>query len=100
MTIDRVYVGEVGKIIDIDMGVDISLASAYELRVRKPDGSEVIWAPAILSGGQILEYVTETGDLDIAGDWIIQPWLEIGIWIGYGDPVNLTVYSIFSEEGM
>jgi hypothetical protein len=97
---DRIYVGEVGTIIDVDMGVDISLASAYELRVRKPDGTEVIWAPAILSGGQTLEYITETGDLDIAGDWIIQPWLEIGTWIGYGDPVNLVVYSIYSEEGM
>jgi hypothetical protein len=97
MTDTHPFVADVGTIISIGMDYDCSTVTDLNFHVRKPDGSEVDWIPNVISGGRILEYTIESGDLDIAGVWTVQPWVEFSPTEQWsGDPVQFTVYSYFS----
>ena len=59
---NKIYVGDVGLEIIIDMQEDISAATTYEMLVLK-NGTEVIWDASIYND-RYLKYVTEADDLD------------------------------------
>ena len=63
MAEEKPFVADVGTIVSVDMDFDCSSATDVEFYVRKPDGSEVTWTPAIVSGGRTLEYYIASGDL-------------------------------------
>ena len=92
------FVADIGTILSIDMDYDCSTATDLIFNVRKPDGSEVDWTPTVVGlNGETLEYTIESGDLDIAGVWTVQPFVKFSPaqeWSG--DPVQFTVYSYFS----
>jgi hypothetical protein len=89
----KVYIGD-NPVIEIDCGEDITEASALTLQVRKPDKSIVVWIPETY-GTTKLRYQTAPADLDVKGDYLIQPRLTIDGWTGRGDTVTLTVFPLF-----
>jgi hypothetical protein len=91
---EKVYVGDIGTIIEIDMQENISTATELKLKVRKPDGTQVEWTPSIY-GTNYLRYTLQVGDLDMAGTYALQPYMTIGTWTGRGDTVSFTVYDYF-----
>lgn len=57
----------------IDADIDVSGYSDLQIRYRKPDGTTGCWAAALYPG--TTTYITYTcvyGDLDVAGEWLIQ----------------------------
>lgn len=90
----NIYPNTIGLVIDIDLGEAITGATGISIKVKKPDGSEVSWVPTI-SGTQILRYVTVSGDLSLAGNYILQPLLTIGSWTGRAIPVSFSVYGLY-----
>jgi len=78
------YVGEIGTAIIVNCGEDISTASIHNLRVKKPDGTEVIWNASVYNTNY-LKYLIVTGDLDQAGNYEIQAYIEMGGWKGWGE---------------
>jgi len=92
-SIPKVYVGDVGTHILVDMGKNIVGATNTSLRVMKPDGTTVTWDAAVF-GTRHLEVVSELTTFDIPGLYKIYPKLTIGAWTGYGDPVRLEVESL------
>jgi len=99
MAENKPFVADIGTIVSVDMDFDCTSATDVEFFIRKPDGSEVTWTPAVVgSGGSTLEYYIGSGDLDIAGIWTLQPWIRFSAneqW--RGDPVEFIVYSYFSK---
>jgi hypothetical protein len=91
---EKIYIGNVGTIIDIDMGEDVSQATNLSLSVQKPSGQTVTWIPQI-QDTNYLRYVLQAGDVDLAGTYRIQPKLTLGTWMGYGIVVQLRVYELF-----
>jgi hypothetical protein len=101
------HVFDVGTIIEIDMDEDLSTVTGQEFHVQKPDGTEVIW-PATISPEsvapfalELLTYEIQSGDLDMPGRWIVQPYLQfIGslLWQGHGDSVSFEVYPDYSLD--
>ena len=87
----RVYVGDIGTIIEIDMQQDISTATSVALYVKKPDTTEVTWTPTVYNNNY-LRYTLVSGDVDIAGVYKIQPYVEFTDWKGMGNTVEFTVY--------
>lgn len=87
----KIYVGDVGTEILIDLQEDISMATDHILFVKKPDGSFVQWI-AEVHDGQYLKYVCQEGDLDHKGTYKIQPKISIAGWSGLGETVSFKVY--------
>lgn len=65
--------------------VDLSAATVKQLKLRKPSGTVVTKTADFTTDGSDgkIEYTTEDGDLDTAGDWQLQPYLELPGWQGH-----------------
>jgi hypothetical protein len=94
----RHYVGEIGKTIILDCGVDVSAATSTKIKVKKPDGTIVTWNADVytISGvTNYLKYVTVSGDFDQAGQYEVQAYVTIGGYTGYGLTSRFEVYELF-----
>lgn len=67
----KVYVGDIGTKITVDVKEDVSSATTLELIFRKPDLSEIT-RTATLESDTKISYTTISGDLDQFGRWRIQ----------------------------
>ncbi len=88
----KLYIGDIGTLIEIDLGENISTASGLKLEVEKPDNTRVEWTPT-LYGTNYLRYTTVSGDLNVAGRYGINPTFTLGTWIGRCDTVFFEVHS-------
>ncbi len=85
-----VFVGDVGTEIILDCGTDVSTATVRNIIARSPSGAKKTWA-ASLDGTTRIKYLTQTGDLDTAGTWRLQAYVDMPGWSGHGDVTLLTV---------
>lgn len=93
----KVYVGDFDTLIAIDVGVDVSSATSLAIKYTKPDGTAGEWVGAAGGSGNVeIQYQTNTGDIDQAGEWLLQPYVEditgASGWNGLGETVRLDVY--------
>lgn len=87
------YVGDT-PLIKIDCVNDISDGGIFEIRYRKPDGSESKWI-GNLSGTRYIEYQTLLTDLDMAGTWLLQAFVDWGVIEKYGNTIRLKIHEKF-----
>ena len=85
-----VYTGAVGTEIVLDCGVDTTQAEVRSIVARKPNGAKVTWN-ALQEGITLIKHITAAGDLDMAGVWKLQAYIEIPGWKGCGSVAILTV---------
>jgi len=95
MSDEKVYVGDVGTAIDIDVQEDISSATNLKFNVKKGDGTIVQWTPTLLGDNRTLRYFTLAGDINVPWIYKIQVGLTIGSWSGKCDTVEFQVYSLY-----
>jgi len=88
----KVFRGDIGTEIIIDMQIDISTATGISIAVEKPDGTTTTWTPFIYNTTS-LKYIAVEGDFATAGVYTLQPRLTIGSWSGSGTECTLTVYA-------
>lgn len=92
---DKVYKDDVGTLIQIDCGSDISSATVTQVKVRLPDNTTTTWA-ASLNGEQVLEYNLVASDTATAGFltgnvYIVTPE---GIW--HGETFEIRIYEPYT----
>jgi hypothetical protein len=87
-----IYVGDIGVKIEMSVNIDVSLISLAKFVCRKPNGRTVEWVAQIDATNGILYYITQEGDLNISGEYKIQPYVEMGDFKGRGEPAILRVY--------
>jgi len=85
-----VYVGDIGVKIILNTTADISGAAVRKIYYKKPNGTTGNWAAAQESSTSI-SYTTAAGNLDSAGTWTLQAYVEKGAWKLYGSEASLTV---------
>ncbi len=88
---DRIYVNDVGTVIEIDVVDTITSATNIAMKTRKYDGTEVSW-DATRHGTTKIRYTVQAGDLNVSGIYYIQPYLTLGTWTGRGKTVKMVVY--------
>ena len=66
-----VCIGNIGVVLTVDVGIDVSSAYDTYLSVQKPDGTTADWV-AIVSAPTKLQYTTQEFDLDSVGKYYIQ----------------------------
>ena len=81
------YKDTVGLTIDIETGKDVNAATGIVLHVKKPNGKWYTWTTGItVQDDSILRYITQDGDLDQAGWYLLYPTLTLGSFTGNGNP--------------
>ncbi len=90
----KVYKNDVGTEIILDCGQDISSSTTRKIKVKKPDNTLVEWT-ASLEGTTKIKYTTQSGDLALAGKYLMQAYVSIGSWSGSGETCALVVYDSF-----
>lgn len=90
---DMVFVGDVGTkiVLNVTSPDDISAATGQVINYKKPDGTTGTWN-AVLEDNTIY-YITQLGDIDQAGTWKLQGFMQIGGWQGCSSIAKMTVYS-------
>jgi len=93
----KIYINDIGVVIEIEMGESLSGATNLKLEVRKPDNTEVEWTPTVYGEGfNYLRYITVANDLDQAGVWKANPFLSLDGWTGLADTVTFEVYDKYN----
>lgn len=95
----KYYIGTVGVEVIVDCKRSILGAVNYGIEVKKPDGTIVLWDAEIYEVGgkyNYLRYYTESGDLDLEGEYRTQAVLTLGSWTGSGATDYFQVHSRYS----
>jgi hypothetical protein len=76
--------------------VDITSATVMKFKFRKPSGTVVERTASRLNAGDDgkMKYDSITNDLDEAGEWIVQGYVEVGSGKWHTDPFQFTVYPV------
>lgn len=92
---NKIYVGDIGTEILLDAVEDISTQTKLEIKYKKPDGTTGAWS-ASLDDTTKAKYATVANDLDQAGVWTFQIYVEMPSWSGLGESVSVVVYDGFA----
>lgn len=87
----KLYQGDIGTVIDVDTSTDLSTAIILELRIKKPSGTEVVWAGALHDTTKI-RYTIDAADFDEVGTYQVQAYVALPSWSGWGDTTSFAVY--------
>jgi len=88
---EKHYVGEIGTVIMVDCGTDISTAINTKLKVIKPDKTTTVEWNATIDGTNNLKYTSVAGDFDQAGRYELYASLTYGGWTGLGDEAEFFI---------
>lgn len=91
---NKIYVGDVGTVITLDVGEDVSTATTMDIVYKKPDGTTGTWN-ATLSGTTKIQYTTVSGDIDESGKWYVHAYIVLPSWSGIGETASFEVYEEF-----
>ena len=95
---NRIYVGEIGTVISLECGVNISTATTLRLYYTKPDGTESYWTGTI-SGTTAMTYTTAAAtDIDQSGVWRLRSYVVTPTFTRWGDVVTMTVESTSTAD--
>lgn len=87
-----IFKGDIGTKIILNTNTDLATGSVFKIYYRKPDGTMGSWTAQKESDNTSISYTTQVvSDLNIAGTWVIQSYVEISGWKGYGVSVNMIV---------
>lgn len=91
----KMYEGDIGTVIRIDCGSDVTSATTKEIRITLPTGATTTWSASFSSGlPSSIEHTCIAGDL-IAGKYKGQVYIELPAWSGLGETFEFTVYNAF-----
>ena len=91
---EKIYIGDVGTLFRVNCIGDISTATLAQIKVQKPDGTKVEWTGSIINS-TIIQYAIADGDLDQAGYYYAQAYVEIGTSKWSGAMFNFEVHNLF-----
>jgi len=78
--------GVIGAKITVNVTSDITGGTVFKIYYRKPDGTTGFWTAGKETNNTSISYTTTLAtDLDQVGIWILQSWVEVGGWKGYGE---------------
>jgi len=99
-TRNNIQIGAVGLVIELEVKegycpLDISDATIKNIIIKKPDNTVVTKPAAFESSGTngLIYYKTVIGDLDQAGEYSVQAYLETPAFVGYSTITSFMVYA-------
>ena len=96
-----IYQGDTSVVFRLDTGIDDALlatATEISILVEKPSGTNVTWTATQYGSTSEITYTSVSGDLDEAGDYILQAYIKWGKNEHHGDSTTITVYAPLSSR--
>jgi hypothetical protein len=90
----KMYVGDIGTIIILDVGITVASATSYSFKVIKPSGVIQDWTCTVNSTTSF-KYATQNGSLNESGIYHIQAYATYPDWNGRSDTISFEVYDLF-----
>jgi len=88
----KIYKDTVGLEIVITFDESIEGATTITMQVLKPEATTAVaWTATIGADNQSITYTTVSGDLNLEGDYRINPQFTLGSWTGKTDTVTFEV---------
>ncbi len=84
-------VGTIGAKITVDCSIDITVATVRKIIYKKPDGTSGEWTAAEESSTSISYTTDSADDLDQAGTWYFESYVEKAGFTGYGTRTSSTI---------
>ena len=88
------YTNEVGVVLQLNTGVDLTNASSVSINVLLPNGSTTIWAGTKVVIDRVnsgVQYITQSNDLYYPGTYQVQPVVTFDNWSGVGEIATFTI---------
>jgi len=93
---EKPYVGDVGTIIIIDTGIDISSASVIKINVMDPKRERWEWTAMVdPTNNKFIRYIVKEGDFKHSGFYFLQPYIELPSWKGSGETCRIRINKEF-----
>lgn len=94
MAASRSYVDDIGTNVRVDTGIPLTGATTLLIKVKKPSGATEDWEADQDGTTTRIIHVTEAGDLDEIGSYLLQAYVvnAVGSWRG-----DVVVYEILDE---
>ncbi len=89
------YKGDVGTLLRVSVGTDISDATTVRLYITKPDATTDTWVGSVSDCGKEIWYTILSGDWDQAGEYLLQSYVVTSGGNWYGDTVAFIVTDTF-----
>ena len=90
MSRTKIYKNQSYLTIRLNTMVDISAANAARILYKKPGGKAGYWVAAVINTTYV-QYTFTGIELNLAGTWELQAYVEIGGLKGYGEIVKQIV---------
>jgi len=92
----KIYQSDVGIALTVATGVTLTGATTTQLKVKKPSGQTATWSATIDgTNAQQLNYTTVAGDLNEAGRYFIQAFVQTGGQTLYGQTAEIDIYGAY-----
>lgn len=108
MTDTIIHVGDVGTAFQITIvqpdgvtAIPVDSATEKKIYFQKSDGSRVVQDAEFVTDGSDgkIQYVSEIGDVDISGTWLMQGYVEITEGKFFSEAVRFLVHdTLYIEE--
>lgn len=86
----QIFVGDIGTVLLLDCGVNITSATSVKVIAKSPQGLKKEFIGTV-DGTNNVKYTTSSADFDVAGNWLLQSYVQMPDWTGRGAWVTLTV---------
>jgi hypothetical protein len=93
---NNVYKPDIGTVISLNTGQVITGGTLLSIEVKKPSGALASWQGFIGADTRSVEHTILAGELDEAGDYILQAKLSLSGGTFRGKSVELPVLEIFT----
>ena len=92
------YIGDIGTVIELETGEDLTSATVTEIHIEKPDDSTVILSGAAIAGESGNSKIQATlFDLVLSGTYTVQAYVELPTpWKGFGKSATFRVYKKYA----
>ena len=89
----KIYQNDVGIAITVATGITLTGATTTQLKVKKPSGATATWTATI--SGTNLNYTTVANDLNEAGRYFLQAFVQTGGQTLYGETAEIDIYGAY-----
>jgi hypothetical protein len=96
MATGKIYQNDWGVVFSVSVGIDLTLATAYKLKIIKPDGRSVEWTPTVATPATAgyLTYTSVLGDLDATGNFKLNAYVTFPTGVFTGETGVFRVYKV------
>jgi hypothetical protein len=90
----KIYVGDIGTVFSVNVGVTVASATSYLFKVTKPSGAIQDWTCTVDSTTSF-KYAVKYGDLNEDGIYHLQAYATYPDWSGRSETIDFEVYDLF-----